>query len=354
MQHSEAPKISIIVACRNEARHIRDFLDSLVAQDTGDLSWEAVIADGMSEDGTRQVLSEYCTKHPQIRFIDNPQFFVSTGLNAAIREAAGDVILRMDAHTWYAPDYVRLCVETLHSTGADNVGGPARTQAHGSRARAFAAAFHSRFSTGGAKFHDEHYEGWVDTVTYGCWRKATLERLGLFDEVLVRNQDDELNLRLLRRGGKIWQNPQIVSRYSPRSTLSSLFRQYFQYGFWKVAVIKKHHLPGSWRHLVPMAFVAGNILLALALAVLALLKSPQELPLIIAWLSLAACYVSLVCAASAITAGRSGWSTLPYLPLIFATYHVAYGLGFLTGLKWCLPEKKQSLRVHAAFTRLSR
>jgi len=113
-----------------------------------------------------------------------------------------------------------------------------------------AAAFHSSFSTGGAKAHDENYEGWVDTVAYGCWRKTTLVQLGLFDEALVRNQDDELNLRLTRAGGKIWQSRAIVSWYSPRAALSSLFRQYFQYGFWKVAVIRKHGLAGFLAHLV--------------------------------------------------------------------------------------------------------
>src|SRR5262249_47627952 len=150
-----------------------------------------------------------------------------------------------------ASDYCRRCLEALRLTGADNVGGAARTKASGLRARAIAAAYHSRFSTGGAKFHDERYEGYVDTVTYGCWHKSTLERLGLFDETLARNQDDELNLRLVRAGGKIWQSAAVVSWYRPRSSISALCRQYFQYGFWKVAVIRKHVLPASWRHLAP-------------------------------------------------------------------------------------------------------
>ncbi len=349
-----APEVSIIVACRNEAGCIREFIDSLLAQDTGGLRWEAIIADGSSDDGTREILNEYCAAHSEVLVIGNTQHFVSAGLNAAIRRASGDVILRMDAHTWYAPDYVRLCVETLNNTGADNVGGPARTQARGNRARAFAAAYHSRFSTGGAKFHDEHYEGWVDTVTYGCWRKSTLERLGFFDETLVRNQDDELNLRLVRLGGSIWQNPRIVSRYSPRSTLSALFRQYFQYGFWKVAVIRKHRLPGSWRHVVPMAFVAGNALLLLAIAILAALNSAQELPILTAWVIVCGCYLIAICGASIVTAMRSEWTTLPYLPAIFATYHVAYGVGFLTGLQWFFRNTTQVNGPGTLFTQSSR
>ena len=194
------------MACRNEKRHIRQFLDSLLAQDMSGMTWEAIIADGMSDDGTREILQEYGARHPQLRTIDNPRRVVSPGLNAAIRAARGAIVIRMDAHTCYAPDYCRRCVAELERTGADNVGGPARTRAQGTRARAFAAAYHSPFSTG-ARFHDETYEGWIDTVPYGCWRKETLERLGLFDESLVRNQDDELNLRLdpgaAGRSGKV-------------------------------------------------------------------------------------------------------------------------------------------------------
>ena len=253
-------QVTIIVACCDEKRHIRDLMESLLAQDMSGMTWEAIIADGMSDDGTREILREYCARHPELRTIDNPRRVVSPGLNAAIREARGAIVIRMDAHTSYAPDYCRRCVAELERTGADNVGGPARTCAQGTRARAFAAAYHSPFSTG-ARFHDENYEGWIDTVPYGCWRKETLARLGLFDETLVRNQDDELNLRLTRAGGKIWQSPAIVSWYSPRTSLTALFLQYFQYGFWKAAVVHKHRLPGSWRHLAPVAFVLAHILL---------------------------------------------------------------------------------------------
>ncbi len=177
-------------------------------------------------------------------------------------------------------------VAELERTGADNVGGPARTRTQGTRARAFAAAYHSRFSTG-ARFHDENYEGWIDTVPYGCWRKETLERLGLFDE----NPGAQSGRRVEsaadpRAGGKIWQSPAIVSWYSPRATLRALFLQYFQYGFWKAAVVRKHRLPGSWRHLVPVAFVLAHILLLAACLVTAI-ATPDEFALLVAlWLAL--------------------------------------------------------------------
>ncbi|MGB9074397.1 MAG: glycosyltransferase family 2 protein [Terriglobales bacterium] len=350
-------RVSVAVACRNEIKHIRNFLDSLLCQDLDGIEWEAIIADGMSEDGTCQALQEYSARYPQLRVIPNPGRIVSSGLNAAIRAARGDIIVRMDAHTHYAPDYCRLCVETLEHTGADNVGGPARTEAAGACARAVAAAYHSPFSTGGARFHDIHYEGWVDTVTYGCWRKATLVRIGLFDESLVRNQDDELNLRLVRAGGKIWQNPQIKSWYSPRAKLSALFRQYFQYGFWKVAVIRKHKIPASWRHAVPVVFVLANVFLISSIAVAAATGAQRWLTAAaFVWLAMMGTYALANLLASAVAARRNGWETLPFLPAAFLAYHLSYGLGFLVGLIRLLPttDVPMTANVDSSFTRLTR
>lgn len=348
-------RLSIVVPCRNEISHIRPFLDSLFAQDLHGIGWEAIIADGMSDDGTREVLEGYCALHPQVRVIANPGRIVSTGLNAAIRAARGEIIMRMDAHTSYAPDYCRRCIETLKRTDADNVGGPARTRACGFAARAVAAAYHSRFSTGGARFHDERYEGWVDTVPFGCWRKTTLERLGLFDEALVRNQDDELNLRLLRAGGRIWQNPEIVCWYSPRASLSALFRQYMQYGFWKVAVIRKHRIPGSWRHLVPVLFVLTNAALLAVMAIGALRGASEWFASAAAlWLAVVIAYSAAILAASVLTARRYGWATLPILPAVFATYHFSYGLGFSAGLLRFFTRRGRPGSGESAFTRITR
>ena len=330
---SNGKKISIVVACRNECKHIRAFTESLLAQDLRGFDWELIIADGKSDDGTGEFLSEFARANSRITIIENPFCIVATGLNAAIRAARGEVILRMDTHSEYARDYVKKCVETLETSDACNVGGPARTKAEGLCSRAIEAAYHSRFSSGGARFHDEHYSGYVDTVPYGCWRKETLLRLGLFDEQLVRNQDDELNLRLIRAGGKIWQSSDIVSWYHPRTTLSSLFRQYFQYGFWKVLVIRKHRLPASWRHLIPGAFVVLNLVLFLAVVTTSVSGPWFALETTtIVWAALLLSY-ALTCLASAVfSARRYGWQLLPYLPQTFAVFHLSYGLGFLAGL----------------------
>jgi len=347
------PKITVIVPCRNEAAHIRHFLEGLLAQDLDGFEWEAVVADGMSDDGTRVILEEYARREPRIRVIENRGRIVSTGLNEAIRAARGEIIVRMDVHTEYARDYVRRCVEVLEETGADNVGGPARTHADGCLAKAVAAAYHSAFSCGGARFHDPGYEGPVDTVAYGCWPRKTFERVGLFDETLVRNQDDELNLRIVRAGGVVWQSPRIRSWYRPRGSLRALFRQYFQYGFWKVAVIRKHKLPASWRHLVPGLFVLANVALPGLWAVgrlagAAWLAEPARA----LWLAQAAAY-GVACAAASILAARKQWRLLPLLPVVFATYHVSYGLGFLAGVGHFIlrPQPRQPGKLFTALSR---
>src|SRR5262249_15986912 len=158
MNEGTGIQVSIITACRNEAGRIRNFLDSLLEQDLEGLRWEAIIADGMSDDGTRSIVDSYASGHAELRVLPNPRRLVSTGLNAASRAARGEYVIRMDAHTCYARDYCRKCVETLERTGADNVGGPARTRAEGLQARAVAAAYRSPFSTGGARFHDPNYQ----------------------------------------------------------------------------------------------------------------------------------------------------------------------------------------------------
>jgi succinoglycan biosynthesis protein ExoA len=326
-------KFSIVVACRNEISHIGSLLDSVLQQNLPAKSWELIVADGMSDDGTAEVLDEYAKRTPEIRVLCNAGRIVSTGLNAAIQAARGEYIIRMDGHTFYAPDYTRKCIEIMERTGADNVGGPARMRATGLQARAIAAAFHSPFSTGGARFHDPNYRGWVETVPYGCWHHRIFQTLGLFDETLVRNQDDEFNLRLIRAGGRIWQDPAIVSWYSPRRTLAALFKQYLQYGFWKVAVIRKHRRPGSWRHCVPGLFVLACLFSAVAIAVNALFDMPRALaevtPVCIAMM---VAYAAMLVVASVLAASRAGWETLIYLPLVFPTFHFSYGFGFLAGL----------------------
>jgi succinoglycan biosynthesis protein ExoA len=257
------PWVSVMVPCRNERGHIDAFLDGLQNQQ-GFEGIEILVADGMSNDGTRERLLARMSELPALRLLDNPGRIVSTGLNAALEQARSEWVVRMDVHTSYAPDYLQRCVEVLQVTGATCVGGAWLPRAQGWPQDAIAQAFESRFGSGGASSRQASLEGWVDTVYLGAWRRAELLRLGGFDENLVRNQDDELNLRIHREGGRVWQSPLIRSWYTPRGSFSALFRQFFQYGYWKLAVIRKHRLPASVRHLVPFAFVAllGGLALA--------------------------------------------------------------------------------------------
>jgi len=344
-------KISVIVPCRNEKRHIREFLESLLSQEVDpQLEVEILVADGMSDDGTREILREYAARHPNVRMIDNPGRIVSTGLNAAIQAAAGSLIIRMDAHTTYAPDYIRECVRVAAESGADNVGGPWIAKGRGMIGRAIAAAFRIPFCTGGGKAHDPEYEGEIDTVYLGCWPRSVFDRAGLFDPELVRNQDDEFSFRLRRVGGKLWQSPRIKSSYAPRASLWALSRQYLQYGFWKVAVIRKHRALASWRHLVPVVFLLANIFL------LALAAIPSGLRhyALIAWAVILVVYFGMALVAAREAAQRDGWDLLPVLPVVFLTYHLSYGLGFLLGLIYWPVAKWTRTRPATLFTRLTR
>jgi glycosyltransferase involved in cell wall biosynthesis len=318
-------------------------LKSLLAQQQIPGGFEVVLADGASTDGTSRLLAQAQKNDQRIRVIHNSAQVVSAGLNAAIRAATGEIVIRMDAHTEYAQDYILRCVDALQRTGAENVGGAARTKAETYLQKAVAAAYHSRFSVGGARFHDLDYEGFVDTVTYGCWRKAVFHKFGYFDEELVRNQDDEHNLRITRSGGKIWQSRSIRSWYRPRESLVALFKQYMQYGYWKVRVIQKHKLPASPRHLVPAAF-----LLVLMLLAAAAFASVPALWLLI-WV--VGTYALATTVASVEAAWRSELKLLPVLPVVFACYHFGYGYGFLHGVWDFVVCRRSAKPAFAALTR---
>ncbi len=316
--------LSVLVPCYREARTIESCVRSILAQEIPGGSLEVIVAEGMSDDGTREILERLAADEPRIRVVDNPRGIVSTGLNLALAVARGQIIARMDAHTRYAPDYLAQCLATMETTGADNVGGPVRAEADSYLARAIAASFHSPVAVGGAKSHDLSYEGPLDSVWYGCWRREVFDRIGVFDESLVRNQDDEFNLRMREAGGVVWQSPRIKAWYSSRPSLRSLFRQYSQYGYWKVKVIQKHRKVASWRHLIPGLFV---------LSLISLLPLAPFFPRVQDVLILELALYSFACLLGGVIAARQkGTSLLPIVPWVICTCHVAYGLGFLFGV----------------------
>ncbi|WP_230180719.1 glycosyltransferase family 2 protein [Aquabacterium sp. CECT 9606] len=343
--------VSVIVPCRHERDHIEAFCRSVAAQVLPE-GWalEVLIADGQSEDGTRERLAAWCLGDPRFVMLDNPGRIVSCGLNRCIERARGEFIVRLDVHTVYAPDYIAQCLATWQATGADNVGGPWRAEGaagpQGTVQRAIAAAFQSRWVAGGALSRDLAYEGEVDTVYLGSWPRQTFERFGAFDETLVRNQDDEHNLRIHKGGGRIWQSARIRSTYFPRASVADVFRQYRQYGYWKPFVMKKHGRAAALRHLIPGVFVASfAVLLVLAIALELVLhlglvahESPEWLAL--SWVKLGVMallnlqfitYAVGVLLISLAIARLQGKELGRYLPRIIVAYHVGYGLGSIRG-----------------------
>lgn len=327
--------------CRNEQPYINAFCDSALAQQLPP-HWrmEVLIADGHSDDGTREHLAQRCAADPRLVLLDNPGRIVSTGLNACIARAQGRVIARMDVHSEFAPDYLAQCIQALERTGADNVGGPWVARGTGATGSAIAAAFQCRWVVGGARSRDIEYEGTVDTVYLGCWPRSVFDRFGVFDETLVRNQDDEHNLRLRLGGARIWQSRLIRSAYTPRDSLRHLFAQQRQYGYWRPFVMRKHGQPGSVRQLVPAVFVATAAASAAALP-----WSARPLA------ALALTYGAYLLFASAAAARQAAsWALLPRLPAAIAAFHGGYGLGTWRGL-WDMARARGPSSDFARITR---
>jgi len=246
-------------------------------------------------------------------------------MNIGIRHAKGaDVILRVDGHTILAPDYIRRCVEYLHRTGADNVGGLMRPVGNTYVGRAIAMTMQSPLAVGNAKFRYAQEDQEVDTVYLGAFRREVFERVGLYDETLVRNQDYELNYRIRSQGGRVFLSPSIRSTYLVRDSLMSFARQYLDYGYWKAQMIRKHPRSIRPRQMAPPLLVLG-LMVSGALAPLLRPSAYLLASLLISYLSLALIF-------AVTTAYRHGWRYLPILPITFATMHLSWGLGFLWGL----------------------
>lgn len=252
-QEGGLPFVTAIMPVRNEADWLERSLGAVLGQDYPMDRFELLVADGDSDDGSRKMLDEYARKDPRVKIIANPERIVATGLNRAIRAARGSVIARVDAHTVLANDYIRCGVDALERTGADNVGGPMVTSGGGPIGEAVSRAMGSRLGIG-ASFHFADNEHESDTTYMGMWPRAVFERVGLFDEELVRNQDDELNYRIRAAGGRVIVSPLLRSRYQNRQSWSALLRQFFDYGVWKVRVLQKHPRQMSLRHFIPPGF----------------------------------------------------------------------------------------------------
>ena len=296
--------VTVIMPIRNEAAFIARSLGAVLDQDYPADRMQVLVADGMSDDATRAIVEEIAATHPAhtVEIVDNPGGVVPTGFNAALSRARGEIVVRVDGHTIIADDYVSACVTALGESGADTVGGRMDAQGRGRIGEVIALATSSRFGVGDAQFHYASGEHWVDSVYMGAWRREVFDRVGGFDPEMVRNQDDEFNYRLRAAGGRILLTDRIRSRYYSRASLRTLFRQYRQYGFWKVRVLQKHPRQMSLRQFVPPVFaaaVAGGAVLA-----------PTSRGIRRLWSATLAAYGLAAVGASVTVARRSGWRHL--------------------------------------------
>jgi len=316
------PMVTVVVPMRNEEGFIGKCLDSLIQQDYPVDRMEVLVVDGRSEDASRAIVLEKSLKHSFIRLLNNPKRITPAALNIGIRNAVGDVIIRLDAHHFAARDFISKNVAYLLKTGADCVGGPICTISQSFIGRAISLAVSCPFGVGDALFRYSQKEQCVDTVANPGYPREVFDRIGFFDEELIGAEDDEFNYRLRAYGGRILLCPQIRTWYNCRDSLRKLWQQYCQYGYMKVRVLQKHPRQMRWRQFAPPTFVV-SLLSGLGLSLLGIFW-----PLAL----IAGSYLMANLVVSLWVAGQSGLRYLAVLPIAFIILHISYGTGFLIGL----------------------
>lgn len=324
------PLVSVIMPIRNEARFITQSLGAVLSQNYPPDRLEIIVADGMSDDGTLEIIRAL-PGADRVRVISNPGRKQAEGLNTAIPQANGDFIVRIDGHAVIAQDYIRECVRALQESGAANVGGKMDPVGITSMGKAIAAAGKSPFAVP-TSFHVSDQPQFTDTVYMGAWRRETFDQIGLFNVTATPNEDYELNYRIRKSGGTIYLSPRIRSQYYGRQTLSAMARQYYKYGIGKIQTLSLHPQSIRPRQLVAPAFVAGLVIGG----IIALFHSV----LLVLWLAGIFAYAALNIYFSFQQAQRFGPGLLWRLPLVFLTIHISWGTGFWVGLAQLLTQGK--------------
>jgi len=320
----DLPVVSVVIPALDEEAHIRDCLDSVLAQDYPAELIEVIVADGGSSDRTREVVSEYTRLDPRFRLIDNPRRNQAAGLNLAIGISHGKVVARLDAHAAWYPGHLSTCVGLLRVQGASSVGGTMEATGKTSTQKAFAAATRSPFGVGGASYRYSDTERFVDTVFLGCFRREALELAGPFNEAFPPHEDYELNYRLRSAGGTILFSPALPTRYWVRGSWRSLARQFFRYGRAKARVAAT--VPGVVKpyHLVPPAMV---VIAAAGLPALSSAGSGRR-----AYVGGALVYLTVCTVAGVVVSRAEEGRVRIRTPAVFPVLHASWGLGFLMGL----------------------
>ena len=316
--------VSVVIPCRNEKNYIQKCLESFVSQTYSKELYEILICDGMSDDGTRDIIKKYEEKYDNIHLLDNKDLTAPKAMNVGIKYSKADSIIIFGAHAYADKKFIENNMKLLYRNNKIGcAGGTLETISENEKGNAIALAMSSPFGVGNALFRYATEEMYVDTVAFGAYKREVLDEIGYFDDELVRNQDDEINFRVTKAGYKILLSPEIKATYYSRGSFKKLWRQYFQYGFWKVRVMQKHGGTPSVRHLVPMAFVLGNI----GAAILSFFFRP----IFYIWMLVLGLYIigDLI---SSFKLTKRKRSLLKYIPIVFPILHFSYGLGFLDGI----------------------
>ena len=316
--------MSVVIPVLNEERHLADAVGQLLDQ-RYDGPLEVVLALGPSADRTDEIAAGLAAHDPRVRIVRNPSGRTPSGLNAAIRAASHQVIVRVDGHALVPDDYVATAVEVLLRTGADNVGGIMAAEGETPFEKAVARAMTSPLGVGAASFHVGGEEGPAPTVYLGVFRREALQRVGGYDEAMVRAQDWEMNHRIIDSGGLVWFTPRMRVTYRPRPTVRRLWRQYFEYGRWRREVVRTHSGTLNVRYLA--APVAVVLLLVGTLLGLLSIGGPRWFAL--GWLAPLG-YLVLVAVGGVWIGHGEPWSVRLRIPVALTTMHIAWGLGFLT------------------------
>ncbi|SKA05216.1 Glycosyltransferases, probably involved in cell wall biogenesis [Marinactinospora thermotolerans DSM 45154] len=301
----------------NEERHLAAAVRHVLSQDyPGDM--EVVLAVGPSKDRTQEVADALAAEDPRVKVVPNPTGRTPAGLNAAIAASSHGIVARVDGHAMMPADYLRVAVETLEQTGADNVGGIMAAEGETPWEQAVAKAMTSKVGVGNARFHTGGEGGPADTVYLGVFRRSALDRVGGYDEAFLRAQDWEMNHRIRQTGGTVWFQPRMRVSYRPRPNAKALAKQYFHYGRWRRVVARQHKGTINLRYLAPptavVAFAAG------------LLGGFLFWP---AWLVPAA-YLVAIAAVSVPLGSGLGLKGRLCVPVALVTMHMSWGSGFLT------------------------
>ena len=322
-------EVSLIVPCYNEEATIRQLLQAIECQTYPLADLEVIIADGLSTDHTREVITDYQSSHPNlsIRVIDNTRRIIPSGLNSAIEVARGKYLIRMDAHSIPDRDYIKNCVHDLEAGLGDNVGGIWKIQPGANTwiAQAIAIAAAHPLGVGDARYRIGGVAQEVDTVPFGAFHRELIDKIGKYDETLLTNEDYEFNVRIRQSGGKVWMNPAIHSIYFARSTLKELSRQFWRYGYWKARMLLRYPETLRWRQLIPPLFVL--VLVSLGLLSFGWYLARLSLAIIVILYTIVIFATGLQ-----MSINRKIPSLVIGFPLAIATIHLSWGSALLWGL----------------------